>query len=120
MPPLRVRLGLVMLASVLVNPHLIVYDAAILALPLLWFGAYVQERAAPVDAVKFWTVVYWLYVTFLAPTARVIGVQVSVILMAWTFVLIVRVATGADGSVEAALSPAMPVPARDAISEPTL
>jgi hypothetical protein len=31
----HVRLGVLMLASVLVNPHLIVYDAAVLAFPLI-------------------------------------------------------------------------------------
>jgi Glycosyltransferase family 87 len=89
--PLRVRLGLLILASVLVNPHLIVYDAAVLALPLLWFGAYVQTRNVTADAVMFWTTVYWLYVTLLAPTARAIGVQTSVLLMVWLFVLLTRI-----------------------------
>jgi hypothetical protein len=88
--PLRVRLGLVILASVLVNPHLIVYDAAVLALPLIWFGGYVQERGVREDSVAFWTTVYWLYVTLLAPTAAIIGVQVSVLLMAWLVVLMAR------------------------------
>lgn len=90
--PLRVRLGIVILASVLVNPHLIVYDATVLALPLIWFGAYVQERDVRANAVVFWTIVYWLFVTFLAPTAAIIGVQVSVLLMAWLVVLMARVA----------------------------
>jgi hypothetical protein len=44
--PVRVRLGVVMLASILVNPHVIVYDVTLLALPLLWFGAYMLERSA--------------------------------------------------------------------------
>jgi Glycosyltransferase family 87 len=96
--PLRVRLGLVMLASVLVNPHLIVYDAAVLALPLIWFGGYVQDRRIHADAVVFWTIVYWLYVTFLAPTAAIIGLQLSVLLMAWLVVLIARVATRKDAA----------------------
>jgi hypothetical protein len=99
--PLRVRLGLLILASVLVNPHLIVYDAAVLALPLLWFGAYVQERKVRADAVMFWTIVYWLYVTFLAPTAAAFGVQVSVILMAWLVVLMTRIATNNYALVDA-------------------
>ena len=89
--PLRVRLGVLILGSVLVNPHLIVYDAAVLALPLIWFGGYVQERAPRADAVKYWTIVYWLYVTFLAPTAAAIGVQASVILMALLIVVITRI-----------------------------
>ena len=81
--PLRVRLGVVILASVLVSPHLTVYDAAILALPLLWIGAFVQEHTNPSDRVAFWTVVYWMFVAFLAPTAFAFKVQASVLLMMW-------------------------------------
>jgi hypothetical protein len=91
--PLRVRLGMVMLAAVLVNPHLIIYDATVLVLPLLWFGAYIQERNVPFESRVYWTTVYWLFVTLLAPTAAAIGVQVSVLLMAWLVVLIARTAT---------------------------
>jgi Glycosyltransferase family 87 len=94
--PLRVRLGVVILASVLVNPHLIVYDAAVLVLPLLWFGAYVQERRQPADARVFWTTVYWLCLTFLAPTAAALGVQASVLLMAWLMVLMARLVAGGE------------------------
>ena len=90
--PLRVRLGMVIVASVLVNPHLIVYDATVLALPLIWFGAYVEERGPRAAAANFWMSVYWLFVTFLAPTAAAIGLQVSVLLMAWLVVLIARIA----------------------------
>jgi hypothetical protein len=84
--PIRIRLGVVIVASVLVNPHLIVYDATILALPLIWIGAYVQEHRASNDAATFWIVVYWMFVTFLAPTAFAIKVQVSVLLMIWLLV----------------------------------
>lgn len=105
--PLRVRLGMVILASVLVNPHLIVYDATVVALPLIWFGAYVQERGVRADAVLFWTIVYWLYVTLLAPTAAMIGVQLSVVLMAWLVVLIARVATRQDLADGEPLRPAL-------------
>jgi len=91
--PLRVRLGMMVAASVLVNPHVIVYDATVLVLPLIWFGAYVQERSAPSDAATFWTVVYWLFVTLLAPTAAVIWIQVSVVLMVWLAIAFGRVST---------------------------
>lgn len=82
--PLDVRFGLVMLAAVLVNPHLIVYDATILVLPLLWFGASVQ-RTAGADARKYGALVYGLFVTLFVPTAAVIKVQLSVPLMVWLF-----------------------------------
>jgi len=87
---LRVRLGVVMLASVLVNPHLIIYDATVLALPLLWLGAYMHEPERRAAAAPFWIAVYWLFASLFAPTAAAIGVQVSVVLMAMLIVLVSR------------------------------
>jgi Glycosyltransferase family 87 len=84
--PLRVRFGVVVLASVLLSPHLTVYDAAVLALPLIWIGAFIQEHTRPNDRATFWTVVYWMFVAFLAPTAFAIKVQASVLLMIWLLV----------------------------------
>lgn len=78
----RVRMGMLILATVLVSPHLNVYDATLVAMPLIWFGAYINERCEQPARVMFWTCTYWLFVAFLAPTARVIGIQISVILMA--------------------------------------
>jgi len=118
--PLRVRVGVLILASVLVNPHLIVYDAVVLALPLLWFGAYVQARQVRADAVMFWTTVYWLCVTLIAPTARAIAVQVSVILMTWILVLITRSVMRDYVTVARNASRGIPVPVRDPISQPVL
>ena len=88
--PQRVRLGMIIVASVLVNPHVIVYDATVLALPLIWFGAYVQEESPASDAMMFWTAMYWLFVTLLAPTAQIIGIQVSVLLILWLTTLLAR------------------------------
>lgn len=88
--PVRVRLGAVILASALVNPHMIVYDLTVLALPLLWFGAYLQERARREQAERYWIAVYWLFALTFMPTAVVIGVQFSVLVMVWLLVLVVR------------------------------
>jgi alpha-1,2-mannosyltransferase len=88
--PIRVRVGIVMLASLLVNPHVIVYDATVLALPLLWFAAYAQETTRRPFAAKFWKTLCWLFVAFLVPIANWIGLQVSVLLMIWLLVLIAR------------------------------
>jgi hypothetical protein len=98
-----VRLGVVILASVLVSPHLIVYDATVLVLSLMWFGPYVQERCPRSETARFWTCVYWLFVTLLAPTAAAIAIQVSVLAMIWLLVLITRTAAsnGHSPSVEA-------------------
>jgi hypothetical protein len=88
--PLRVRLGLVMLASVLVNPHLIIYDATVIALPLLWFAAYMHEPERRAAAAPFWVTVYWLFAALFAPTAAAIGVQASVVLMMLLVVFVSR------------------------------
>jgi alpha-1,2-mannosyltransferase len=88
--PLRVRLGVVMLAAVLVNPHVIIYDVTVLALPLLWFAAYMQEPERQATAAPFWVTTYWLFAALFAPTAAALGIQVSVLLMAWLMVLVSR------------------------------
>ncbi len=95
--PVRVRLGTLVLASALVNPHLIIYDLTVLALPLLWFGAYLQEPGRQELAERYWTAVYWLFALTFMPTAAAIGVQASVFVMVWLLILIVR-AVEADSS----------------------
>jgi alpha-1,2-mannosyltransferase len=90
--PIRIRVGIVILASLLVNPHAIVYDATVLALPLIWFAAYVQEETRRRFAANFWKTVCWLFVAFLVPTADAIGLQLSVPLMLWLLVLMARAA----------------------------
>ena len=91
--PVRVRLGIVMLASLLVNPHVIVYDVTLLALPLLWFGAYMLEPECHQDAPAFGVLVYWLFAALFIPTAAVIGIQASVPIMMGLLVWMTRVAT---------------------------
>lgn len=101
--PIRVRVGTVLLASVLVNPHVIIYDAIVLALPLIWFAAYVQEEPRRALAANFWKTVCWLFAALFVPTASAIGLQVSVLLMIWLLVLIKRAAL-TDDRPDAALS----------------
>jgi len=91
--PVRVRLGVVMLASILVNPHVIVYDVTLLALPLLWFGAYMLETQRRAQAPAFGVLVYWLFAALFVPTAAAIGVQASVPLMMGLLVWTTRAAT---------------------------
>jgi hypothetical protein len=80
-----VRLGVLLLATVLVSPHLFAYDAAVLALAILWIGAWMEEQRAvrPAAADRFWRGVPLLYATFLLPFAHIIKVQVSVLVMLW-------------------------------------
>jgi hypothetical protein len=71
----RVRMGTLVLGSVLINPHLYAYDGAVLVLAGLWLG----EEAGRAE--WFWQRVYWLTVAMLFPVALVIKVQISVLLM---------------------------------------
>jgi hypothetical protein len=88
--PIRVRLGVVILAATLVNPHVIIYDLTVLALPLIWFGSYMQEPARQEDAGPYWMSVYWLFVLTFMPTAAAIGLQASVFVMVGLLVLVSR------------------------------
>jgi hypothetical protein len=99
--PVAVRLGAVVLAAVLVNPHLIIYDLTVVALPILWFGAYFQEPSKREQAARYWTTVYWLFVLTFMPTGAAIGIQLSVFVMGYLMMLVVR-------AVEAASSPNVP------------
>jgi len=100
--PIRIRVGIVILASLLVNPHAIVYDATVVALPLIWFAAYVQEETRRRFAANFWKTLCWLFVAFLVPTAEAIGLQLSVLLMVWLLVLMARAALTPPESLETA------------------
>jgi len=88
--PIRVRLGVVVLAATLVNPHVIIYDLTVLVLPLLWFGSYMAEPARREHSEPYWTAVYWLFVLTFIPTAAAIGLQASVFVMTALLVLVCR------------------------------
>jgi hypothetical protein len=107
-----VKVGILIVASMLINPHLFVYDAAVLAPALVWFAAWVYGDS-PVhrDARSVFTlIVYGLYVTFFAPTAAFLPVQASVVLVGSLFILISRqLVTAPDRSVH---QPLVPVPSR--------
>lgn len=99
--PLTLRFGTVLLAAVLVNPHLIVYDAALLACPLMWLGAFFSQRSssaadrqhATIGVATFGMVVYGLFIAFIAPSAALVRVQASVLVMLWLFWRVDRTAT---------------------------
>ena len=84
--PLTVRFGLAILAAVLCNPHLIVYDAVILMLPLLWFASWLQARS-------YHGLLYALFFAFFVPVAAFSRVQPTVLLMLAIVWLVTRQAT---------------------------
>jgi hypothetical protein len=80
----------VVLAATLVNPHVIIYDLTVLALPVIWFGAYMEDPARREHAGWYWSGVYWLFVLTFMPTAAAIGLQASVFVMLGLLVLVSR------------------------------
>lgn len=86
--PLRVRFGILLLASILVNPHLTIYDVTVLALPILWVGGWLLDRDT--DSSWFWQRIYWIFVALLLPTAAFARIQLSALLLFELFVRIAR------------------------------
>ncbi len=92
--PLTVRFGLAILAAVLCNPHLIVYDAVLLMLPLLWFASWLHAEA-------YHGLLYGLFLMFFVPVGAFVRVQPTVLLMLAVVWLVTRQATsgaGGDGA----------------------
>ena len=88
--PVRVRLGAVILASVLVSPHTMIYDLTVIALPLVWFSAFMQEPARREHSVTYWKTVHWLFAALVIQTLDIMSLQAPVVLMAWLLVLVTR------------------------------
>jgi len=82
--PLEHRFSIMLLATVLVAPHLTVYDLVILAPAFLWIGNWLQSHLAPVVA---W-LLYLSYILFFSgPLSRWTHVQLSVISLAVLLVI---------------------------------
>lgn len=88
--PVAVKFAVVVMASVLLSPHLAVYDATVLALPLLLVGGWVDAVGDERTRARFWPVVYLLVLAFLVPVALLVRVQPSVFLQIWLFWLTVQ------------------------------
>ena len=79
----RVKMSALVLASVLVNPHVYVYDLSVLVLPIIWLGGWFIAHES--DSRWLWRGVYALAVACLIPTAALLPFQLSVIAMAYLF-----------------------------------
>jgi len=90
--PVAVRMGILVLASVLVNPHVFTYDATVLAPALIWFAgwAHGESRARLSTSAVFAPVVYALYLTLFFPTATTLPIQASVLVLGGLFVVVSR------------------------------
>jgi hypothetical protein len=82
--PLHARFAIAVFACVLVNPHLFAYDTIVLVLPLLLLGAWIEQVRPPLR-IFFWQSVYFLFVFLLLPSAALVRVQFSVLLMLYLF-----------------------------------
>jgi len=93
------RVGALAIGSVLVNPHVNLYDATALAAPLLSATLWLETRTeAPANLRTRWHLaLYALYVTLLLPTARFVLLQVSPFVMCWLLLMTGR-ATGVSSS----------------------
>lgn len=89
----ELKLAVMVLAAVLLSPHLNIYDATLLVLPVLWTAGAVDDRRRRAMVLP----VYALVFAFLAPTEKMAGVQLSVLVIAW---MLYRTVTWAADSVE--------------------
>jgi alpha-1,2-mannosyltransferase len=83
--PLTVRMSALVLGSVLISPHVVVYDLAVLAVPLLWLGGWIESSTQESVSLRHqWRLaIYALFVLTLAPTASLVPLQVSPFIMMW-------------------------------------
>jgi hypothetical protein len=94
-----VRIGVLVLATVLVSPHLFTYDATVLTLTFLLVGAWVErDPIGRTISSQYWGLVCGLYAAFVLPFARIFFVQVSVLLMAGMLFLIARTVLAPAGT----------------------
>jgi len=101
----HVRLGVVIFASGLVNPHFQLYDVTILALPLLWLGAFMQEPPRHERSAWYWKAVFWLFAALFVQDAINIRLYISVVLMVGLFALAVREVIDDERARERSYSP---------------
>jgi len=94
--PLELRFPVLLLASVLLAPHVTVYDLVVLAPAILLLGNWNVGAPASIAAARIGSALYFVYVLpLLGPLARWTHVQLSVIAMSGLMYLIWRVSVQA-------------------------
>jgi hypothetical protein len=90
--PVSLRAADLLLASVLVNPHVFVYDAVVLAPALVWLAGWVYREESTLQITKsvFVLAVYGLSLSLLVPSGALIPIQVSVLVLAGLFAVVSR------------------------------
>jgi len=81
----HIRMAALVMGSVLVNPHVYLYDVSVLAVPLVWVAGWleVNARACAVVRQRWYLATYALFICLLAPTARVFWLQLSPFVVLW-------------------------------------
>ncbi len=103
--PIYVRAATLVMGSVLVNPHLNLYDGAVLAPPLVWLSGWMEMQPESLAEVRrrWRQAIYALFALLLFPTARIIGLQLSPFVLLFLMYLIYQsVADGGDNSAHGA------------------
>jgi hypothetical protein len=96
--PLDLRFSALLLASVLLAPHLTVYDLVVLAPAILLLANWRVGKPASIAATRIGAALYLVYVLpLLGPLARWTHVQLSVIAMSGLMYLIWRVSIQTPG-----------------------
>ena len=91
--PAYVRTAMLALGSVLVNPHLNLYDGAVLAAPLISLSGWIEMHSASLSEIrqKWHLAMYALFLFLLLPTARIIGLQFSPFVMLFLTYIVYRI-----------------------------
>lgn len=83
--PVHTRMAGLVTGSVLLNPHLNLYDVAVMAVPLVWLTGWfeAEPEKAPGIRERSRLAIYALYVLLLVPTARLVWIQLSPLVLVW-------------------------------------
>jgi hypothetical protein len=113
--PVPVRAGALVLGSMLVNPHVNLYDAAVIAPALVSLSGWLEaqdERWAPLRH-RWHLALYALYALLLFPAGRFAGLQLSPLVLLWMTYAVWRVACEPRAITAAASVPAARLLAAD-------
>jgi hypothetical protein len=98
--PMYVRTAMLVVGSVVTNPHVNLYDGAVLAAPLVSLSGWIEMQPVSLSEMrrKWHLALYALFLFLLFPTARLFGLQLSPLVMLFLMYIVYRIVlvTGAD------------------------
>jgi hypothetical protein len=88
----NVRMAALIMGSVLLNPHVYLYDVSVLAVALVWIAGWLETDARGRSTVRaqWYLATYVLFVCLLAPTARIFWLQLSPFVVLWFLYSVAR------------------------------